>query len=69
MARTTDQLDSVASEIAAIDSNIKVIKGSVDVTDAQAVNTFFVNLREVEKVGRMDVPFNNAGYLEVISAW
>lgn len=63
-ARTTDQLDSVASEIAAIDSNIKVIKGSVDVTDAQAVNTFFVNLREVEEVGRMDVLFNNAGYLE-----
>jgi NADP-dependent 3-hydroxy acid dehydrogenase YdfG len=68
LARTTEQLSSVASEISAIDSDIKVIKGSVDVTDAQAVNIFFTNLRDNEKVGRIDVLFNNAGYLEVIGA-
>lgn len=63
-ARSIEQLDLVASEIAAIDSNIKVIKASVDVTDAQAVSVFFTRLREVEKVGRIDVLFNNAGCLE-----
>jgi len=64
LARNAEHLDSVASEISAIDSNIKVIKGSVDITDAQAVSTFFTNLRDNEKVGRLDVLFNNAGYLE-----
>lgn len=67
IARTIGQLDLVATEIAAIDSNIKVIKGSVDIMDLQAVNNFFTNLREVEKVGRVDVLFNNAGYLEVLA--
>jgi NADP-dependent 3-hydroxy acid dehydrogenase YdfG len=68
LARNVEHLDSVASEISAIDSNIKVIKGSVDITDAQAVSTFFTNLRDNEKVGRLDVLFNNAGYLEVLCA-
>jgi NADP-dependent 3-hydroxy acid dehydrogenase YdfG len=66
LARNAEHLDSVASEISAIDSNIKVIKGTVDITDARAVDAFFANLRDNEKVGRLDVLFNNAGYLEVL---
>lgn len=58
-------LDSVASELAAIDSEIRIIKASVDVCDSQAVSAFFSNLWHVEKVGRIDVLFANAGYLEV----
>ncbi|KAF7973781.1 hypothetical protein HWV62_14258 [Athelia sp. TMB] len=63
-ARTMSSLDLVASEIAAIDPKIRVIKASVDVSDAAAVSAFFRDLREVEKVGRIDVLFNNAGALE-----
>ena len=68
LARNAEHLDSVASEISVIDSDIKVVKGSVDVTDAQAIDTFFTNLRNNHKVGRLDVLFNNAGYLEVLCA-
>lgn len=65
IARSIPSLDSVASELAAIDSEIRIIKASVDVCDSKAVSTFFKNLWYVEKVGRIDVLFANAGYLEV----
>ncbi|KAF7985979.1 hypothetical protein HWV62_41280 [Athelia sp. TMB] len=69
-ARTASSLDLVATEIAAIDPKIRIIKASVDVDDATAVSAFFKDLREVEKVGRIDVLFNNAGYLEQdLSTW
>ncbi|KZP16605.1 NAD(P)-binding protein [Athelia psychrophila] len=66
IARSIPSLDSVASELAAIDSEIRIIKASVDVCDSKAVSTFFKNLWYVEKVGRIDVLFANAGYLEPI---
>lgn len=64
-ARSTGPLDAVAAELAAIDSNIKVVKASLDVGDADAVGVFFKNLRDIEGVGKIDVLFNNAGCLEV----
>ncbi|KZP03961.1 NAD(P)-binding protein [Athelia psychrophila] len=65
-ARSTAPLDAVASELIAIGSQIRIIKASLDVTDPVAVSTFFKNLREVERIGKIDVLFNNAGYLEPI---
>lgn len=64
-ARSTGPLDAVAAELAAIDYNIKVVKASLDVGDANAVGVFFKHLRDVEGVGKIDVLFNNAGCLEV----
>lgn len=65
-ARSTGPLDAVATELEAIDPKINVIKASVDVGDIGAVKAFFQRLRNVEGVGKIDVLFNNAGYLEPV---
>ncbi|KZP23594.1 NAD(P)-binding protein [Athelia psychrophila] len=65
-ARSIGPLDAVAAELEVIDSNIIVIKASLDVGDAGAVGLFFKHLKEVKGVGRIDVLFNNAGCLEPV---
>ncbi|KZP22874.1 hypothetical protein FIBSPDRAFT_952452 [Athelia psychrophila] len=65
--RLAAPLDVVAFELATIDPEIRVIQASVDVSDYAAVGAFFAHLMQVENIGRMDVLFNTAGYLEELS--
>ncbi|KZP22860.1 hypothetical protein FIBSPDRAFT_952435 [Athelia psychrophila] len=63
--RLAAPLDAVAFELATIDAEIRVVQASVDVSDHTAVGAFFAHLMQVENIGRIDVLFNTAGYLEV----
>jgi NAD(P)-dependent dehydrogenase (short-subunit alcohol dehydrogenase family) len=61
-ARTSEQLDEVSRAIGNINSEIKVIKSSIDVSNEVAVKKL---AKEVsESIGRLDILVNNAGAAE-----
>ncbi|KAF2876416.1 putative oxidoreductase ucpA [Massariosphaeria phaeospora] len=59
-ARTASQLDEVESAIASINSSIRVLKYTLDVTNTDAVKKTAEDV--TAKEGRLDVLVNNAGY-------
>lgn len=61
-ARSTHELNEVASKISAIDNTIKVSVVTCDVTDEESVKSL-ANTVEKEH-GRLDVLINNAGHLD-----
>jgi NAD(P)-dependent dehydrogenase (short-subunit alcohol dehydrogenase family) len=58
-ARTSAELDEVESAINKINSNVRVQKQTLDVTDASAVAAFAKEFQAKE--GRLDILVNNAG--------
>ena len=61
-ARTASELDAVEQAISSINSNVKVTKFSLDITDEAEVTAAASHV--VNEIGRLDVLVNNAGTTE-----